>query len=239
MKIKPFKHKAQRPFREISMHDSALNIHRDLILSINGMEMRGRMLPRKDADHDPEKPGNLRHGNRLAPTLLFIMGVTAGCSGAPARPLHSSRSRKAGFVVNGKRAVWAVRPHSNRTVLAARSPGSRGAPEGFGLLLPQTLLATISPMASVGPLCHRARPAGSAVARATSISESSALFTASSFGNTSAISGSSARLNRSRRRFSPTPRQRLGCTGRTEKAKAVGFESWFSSRPQTTTGVRV
>ena len=48
MRVEPLKHKSQCTLREIVMHDTALDIERDLVLSVHGMEMRRRILPRED-----------------------------------------------------------------------------------------------------------------------------------------------------------------------------------------------
>jgi phage-related protein len=71
MKIEPFEHKAQRPLRENPMYDSTFNINRNLILPIDGMEVRRFMISWKDTDHDSEKSRDFWH-RRIFSLLFFF-----------------------------------------------------------------------------------------------------------------------------------------------------------------------
>ena len=71
MKVEPLKHKPQCALREIAAHDTTLDTDRDLVLSVHGVEMRRRMLPREDADHDAKESGYLGHRSILP--LVYIL----------------------------------------------------------------------------------------------------------------------------------------------------------------------
>ena len=43
------------------MHNSALDIDRNLVLSIDSVKMRWQMVPWKDANHDPQESRYLGH----------------------------------------------------------------------------------------------------------------------------------------------------------------------------------
>jgi hypothetical protein len=81
VKVEPLKHKLQCTLREIAMHDTALDADRDLVIAVHGMEMRRRMLPREDADHDAKESGYLRHRNILLLVCPLINGITSAISG--------------------------------------------------------------------------------------------------------------------------------------------------------------
>jgi len=61
VKIKPLQHETQRPLREIPVYDSTLDIDRNLVLPIDGMEMHRQMIPWEDADYYTKKSRYLRH----------------------------------------------------------------------------------------------------------------------------------------------------------------------------------
>jgi hypothetical protein len=61
VEVEPFQHKAKRPFREISVYDSILDVQRDPIFAVHGMKMRRRVFSREYADHYPQESGDLRH----------------------------------------------------------------------------------------------------------------------------------------------------------------------------------
>jgi hypothetical protein len=61
VEVEPFKDQAECPLREIPMYDSALNVHGDLVLSLDGMEVRRRMIPREDPDCYAKESRYLRH----------------------------------------------------------------------------------------------------------------------------------------------------------------------------------
>ena len=83
MKVEPLKHEPQCALREIAADDTALDTDRDLVLSVHGMEMRRRMLPREDADHDAKESGYLGHRNILPLACILFNSITLRVSRAP------------------------------------------------------------------------------------------------------------------------------------------------------------
>ena len=74
MQIEPFEHKTERPLREVPVYNSALNVNDNLVLSIDSMEMRRRMIPWKDADYYAKKSRYLWHIN-VALGDFYVMSV--------------------------------------------------------------------------------------------------------------------------------------------------------------------
>jgi hypothetical protein len=67
----------RKPLREIAAHDTTLDTDRDLVLSVHGVEMRRRMLPREDADHDAKESGYLGHRSILPLVYILINSITS------------------------------------------------------------------------------------------------------------------------------------------------------------------
>jgi hypothetical protein len=55
VKIKPLQHETQRPLGEIPLYDSGFDVDRDLIVSIDRVEVHWQMIPWEYADYDSEK----------------------------------------------------------------------------------------------------------------------------------------------------------------------------------------
>lgn len=55
VQIKPFQNMTQGAFGEISVNNAAVYLNGNLMLAIHCVEMRRRMLPREDADHNPQE----------------------------------------------------------------------------------------------------------------------------------------------------------------------------------------
>jgi len=76
VKVEPLKYEPQCALWKIAADDTALDTDRDLVLSVHSMEMRRRMLPREDADHDAKESGYLSHRSILPLVCLLINSVT-------------------------------------------------------------------------------------------------------------------------------------------------------------------
>ena len=55
MQVEPLKNVTESSLRKVPVNDAALYFHRDLEIPVYRMEMRRRMLPREDADHNPKE----------------------------------------------------------------------------------------------------------------------------------------------------------------------------------------
>ena len=61
VKLSPFKDESQCSAWEVAPNGARLNLHRELVLSIDGVEVRHAMLAIKHADYDSEESGDFRH----------------------------------------------------------------------------------------------------------------------------------------------------------------------------------
>jgi hypothetical protein len=84
VKVEPLKHEPQCTLRELAADNTALDTDCNLVLSVHGMEMRRRMLPRKDVDHDAKESGYLKHSSILPLVHSLINEITnTRLSGGP------------------------------------------------------------------------------------------------------------------------------------------------------------
>jgi hypothetical protein len=74
------------------VHNTAFDPDSDLVIAVNGMEMRWRMLPGENADHDAKESGYFRHRNILLLVCHLINSITLRFSGGP----HSGPSAATG-----------------------------------------------------------------------------------------------------------------------------------------------
>ena len=61
LKIVPFQHRRESTFGELSLHDTAMNRYRDLVLTIFGMEMRWSVIAIVHPNHNTEESADLWH----------------------------------------------------------------------------------------------------------------------------------------------------------------------------------
>jgi len=64
VKRRPLEHEGARPQGEVPIHDATLDLDGDLEVSVDRVEVRGRMLPVEHADDDSQETANLRHDRR-------------------------------------------------------------------------------------------------------------------------------------------------------------------------------
>ena len=76
VQVEPLQHVAKCPFGEISMHNAALNLDRDLVLTVNSVEMRRGMLTRKYPDHDSQESRHLRHAEMIPLASVVFNSIT-------------------------------------------------------------------------------------------------------------------------------------------------------------------
>ena len=125
------------------MDNAAFNFNRDLVFTINGMEMRRRVIAREHADHYSKEPRYFRHGARVPPenrsnqcsrrkskeACFFLAALRTARSSRP-RPQEWSRTsgpinlkwsseyanrnqKLIPFVIVGSRPPVGVRPAKN------------------------------------------------------------------------------------------------------------------------------
>lgn len=68
MQVEPFQHVAECAFGEPALHDASLDVYDDLEVTVDGVEMRRRVLPVVHANDDPEEAADLRHLDPARPS---------------------------------------------------------------------------------------------------------------------------------------------------------------------------
>jgi hypothetical protein len=60
-KGRPFQNEPKKPWGETTMNPARSHLYHDLVLAVDGMDVRDSVLPEVHADHDSEEARDLRH----------------------------------------------------------------------------------------------------------------------------------------------------------------------------------